>query len=211
VRTEQLIAALAQDRTVGSPPSRRLSLELACGAGLTVLLFLLLLGLRPHLPQALAQPRVLIKPVLGLCLAACAMGLLLRLARPARPAGRWGALLWLAPGLLLAAVAVELSVVPSALWVARAVGHNAFWCLTMIPLFAVPPLGCLLHALKGAAPTRPAATGAVAGLVAGGLASAAYALHCTDDSPLFVATWYALAVAIVTAAGAVVGGRMLRW
>ena len=37
-------------------------------------------------------------------------------------------------------------------------------------------------------PTRPALAGAVAGLLAGGLAASFYAAHCTDDSPLFVTT-----------------------
>ena len=38
-----------------------------------------------------------------------------------------------------------------------------------------------------------------------------YAFHCFDDSPLFVATWYTLATLVVTAAGALVGRRLLRW
>jgi hypothetical protein len=38
-----------------------------------------------------------------------------------------------------------------------------------------------------------------------------YASHCTDDSPLFVATWYPIATAVVTAAGALIGARVLRF
>ncbi|MGA7427255.1 MAG: NrsF family protein, partial [Rhodoplanes sp.] len=33
----------------------------------------------------------------------------------------------------------------------------------------------------------------------------------TDDSPLFVATWYSLAITLVVAVGAVLGPRVLRW
>jgi hypothetical protein len=33
-------------------------------------------------------------------------------------------------------------------------------------------------------------TGALAGLVAGGISAAAYALHCPDDSLPFVALWF---------------------
>ncbi|WP_418903292.1 NrsF family protein [Xanthobacter autotrophicus] len=32
-----------------------------------------------------------------------------------------------------------------------------------------------------------------------------------DDSPLFFLTWYSIAVAAVTAVGALVGSRLLRW
>ncbi|MGA8293552.1 MAG: NrsF family protein, partial [Rhodoplanes sp.] len=53
--------------------------------------------------------------------------------------------------------------------------------------------------------------GASAGLVAAALAATVYAAHCTDDSPLFVATWYSLAIALVVAVGAVLGPRVLRW
>jgi hypothetical protein len=44
-----------------------------------------------------------------------------------------------------------------------------------------------------------------------GLAGTLYALHCPDDSPLFVGIWYVLAAAIVTLAGALCGARLLRW
>ena len=44
-----------------------------------------------------------------------------------------------------------------------------------------------------------------------GLAATLYASHCTDDSPLFVATWYTVATALVTAIGAFIGSRVLRF
>ena len=51
----------------------------------------------------------------------------------------------------------------------------------------------------------------MAGLAAGGLAAAFYASNCTDDSPLFVALWYTLAIGIVTGAGYLAGKRWLTW
>jgi hypothetical protein len=44
-----------------------------------------------------------------------------------------------------------------------------------------------------------------------GLAATLYASHCTDDSPLFVATWYTLSTALVTAIGALAGSKLLRF
>jgi hypothetical protein len=38
-----------------------------------------------------------------------------------------------------------------------------------------------------------------------------YASHCTDDSPLFVAAWYTIATALVTAVGALAGAKLLRY
>jgi hypothetical protein len=81
----------------------------------------------------------------------------------------------------------------------------------MVPMLAIAPLLACLYCLRQAAPASPARAGAVAGLLSGAIAAAVYALHCTDDSPLFVALWYTVAVAGVTAIGAWAGDRVARW
>jgi hypothetical protein len=48
-------------------------------------------------------------------------------------------------------------------------------------------------------------------VLAGGLGAMLYAIHCVDDSPLFVALWYVPAVALVTLTGTLMGSRILRW
>ena len=75
----------------------------------------------------------------------------------------------------------------------------------------IAPLALFIAALRYGAPARPTLAGAVAGLAAGGISATLYAAHCTDDSPLFVATWYTLAIAILTAAGALGGRAFARW
>ena len=101
---------------------------------------------------------------------------------------------------------------PSADWGTRLVGSTCLDCLTLIPLMGVGPLALFIVALRHAAPTPPALAGAVAGLAAGGVAATLYAAHCTDDLPLFVATWYTLAIAMLTAPWAAWPGRIFaRW
>jgi hypothetical protein len=68
-----------------------------------------------------------------------------------------------------------------------------------------------LFGLRRGAPSNPALAGALAGLLSAGLAATLYAAHCTDDSPLFVATWYTLATAAVAGIGALAGARLLRY
>jgi hypothetical protein len=76
---------------------------------------------------------------------------------------------------------------------------------------SLPLLVAALFGLRHGAPTRPALAGAMAGLLSAGLAATLYASHCTDDSPLFVMTWYSIATALVTAIGALAGSRLLRF
>ena len=91
------------------------------------------------------------------------------------------------------------------------IGADAAVCMKSIPSLALAPLAGVLIALRQGAPTRPGLAGAVAGLLAGAIGAALYATHCPDDSPFFVATWYTLGIAIVTAVGAIAGLRLLRW
>src|SRR5260370_777654 len=83
--------------------------------------------------------------------------------------------------------------------------------LLSIPIIAIVPFAVIIAAVRTAAPTNLAGTGAVAGLVAGGVSAMAYALHCTDDSLPFVAVWYGGTIVLCTLAGAILGPRLLRW
>lgn len=94
---------------------------------------------------------------------------------------------------------------------ASLVGRNAAFCLFFIPVLSLVPLAGLLWALRSGAPESPGLAGAATGLAAGSVAAAIYAWHCPDDSPLFVATWYGLAIVGVAAAGFCIGRRWLRW
>ncbi len=212
MRTEDLINALVVDLTVSKIRFRQILVgATALGSIIAIVAFLFWIGVRPDIGQALRTPRFLFKFVVTLSLAATTAGLLWRLARPGVPAGPW-AWAWLAaPALLVVAVIVELIVMPTAAWLPRLVGTNARFCLMLIPFLSIGPLACIMLALRQGAPTRPGLTGAVAGLAAGGIAATLYASHCTDDSPLFVATWYSLAIGIVTLVGYIIGSRFLRW
>jgi hypothetical protein len=76
---------------------------------------------------------------------------------------------------------------------------------------SLPILAALLFGLRYGAPTRPVLAGAGAGLLSGALSASLYIAHCPDDSPLFVAAWFTLAIAISTGVGALAGRRLLRW
>ena len=212
MKTNDLIAALAADS--GRPVvslGRRMAYALGIGALVSLAWFLAMLGPRPDIHEAMHTVRFDLKFVDTLALLAPSAILCLRLSRPeARP----GALMaWLlAPFLLLlVAVLIELTLVPADLWGVRIVGTNWYHCLSLIPLLSIAPLGALIAALREGAPSYPALTGALAGSASAGIAATIYATNCTDDSPLFVASWYPLATSIVVAAGAWAGRRWLSW
>jgi hypothetical protein len=151
------------------------------------------------------------KFVYALVLGAPAALLCLRLLRPDARAGSLGFGLAAPVVLLVLAVGLEMTAVPSSLWMPRMVGSNAVHCLTLIPLLSIAPLAGALYGMRAGAPVAPRLAGAVAGLAAGAWAALVYASNCTDDSPLFVAAWYTIAIVFVAAVGAVAGGRLLRW
>ncbi|MDB5601051.1 MAG: hypothetical protein JWN71_3095 [Xanthobacteraceae bacterium] len=212
MKTNDLIRSLTQD--LATPPPRlgaRLALGLGIGFALAAALFFVVLGPRPDIAQAILWPRFDFKFVVTLSLAAASLFLVLRLARPAAELRPAAIALRIVLLILATGVGVELMTLPSVWWQTVATGKNAMVCLQAIPALAIPLLIGILLALRSGAPTRPALAGAAAGLLAGGLAATLYATHCTDDSPLFVAIWYSLAVGIVTAAGAIAGRLMLKW
>ena len=211
MRTEELIRALVAD---GSRPvlpiGQALWRALGLGSVLSAVLFLFTLRPRPDLEQALHTLPFTFKLTFALSVAGTAAVCLAQTARPFPPdRRRW--LVALAPLLLAAAVLIELITVPADAWVKHLVGHNAARCVSFIPLLSLPVLVCLFATLRRSAPMRPALAGAIAGLVSAGVGALLYALACREDSPLFIATWYSIAIAIVTGAAARVGRRVLRW
>lgn len=211
MKTDDLIATLARDaRAAGPSVSAALAAAVAAAFVLAAVVFFGVLGPRPDIAAALATIRFDLKFVVAAALALTALACLAALSRPQAQSGRLG-LLALAPAMLALAVAGEMAAVPQAEWQARWIGTNNVLCLLCIPTIGIAPLAVLLATMRRGAPTRPRLSGAVAGLLAGSIAALFYAAHCTDDSPLFVATWYSLAVMILAGIGALVGGRVLRW
>jgi hypothetical protein len=211
MKTEDLIRALVADtgRPV-VPVSRTLGIAIASGAAATLVLFLTTLHPRPDLLVALRTPAFIFKLFLAVLLCSLASLSLPELARPTgttRPLR----LLLLVPAVLAAGLIFELWTQPPALWPTRLVGHNAVHCLSIIPFLSLMPAFALFLALRRAAPAQPVIAGAVAGLAAGGIGAFLYGLTCPDDSPLFVATWYSIAILVVTGLAAASGSRLLRW
>lgn len=212
MQTEALIRVLAANPLPLRPPIGRLLAQyVAIGFAGSAVLFAVLIGPRPDFWAVIDTWRFDLKFVVTLLFGVASLALAGRLACPGARLWSWILAALTAPLLLVLACGIELSAIDPALWKARLVGSNARDCLTIIPMLSVPLFVAALIALREGAPTRPRLAGAAAGLLAGSFAAALYAAQCTDDSPLFVATWYPIAIGLMALMGAAIGGRLLRW
>ena len=210
MKTDDLIELLVRDL----PPWRFRSVLAGAVAGgiiIAALVFFVGIGVRPDISEAVKSNRFLFKFIVTVSLAVAAIWVTLRVGRPDGSLAHRGLALSIAPALLACAVVIELLVLPQSQWMPQLIGRNARLCLTLIPLLSIGPLACLLAALRAGAPSSPGLAGAVAGLAASGIAATFYAANCTDDSALFVMTWYPIATLIVTTAGYLAGRKLLRW
>lgn len=210
--TDQLIRSLAADNPQRAQPvGVVLALGLLAAAPLSIAMFFIMLGVRPDVMTAMHNPFFDLKFVVTLALAITAMVVSLHLSRPEALLRGWGLLLLIPAGILAAGIGGEMMLPQRLPMMTRLVGNNSRVCMTAIPLMSMPLLAGSLISLRHGAPSRPAVAGAVAGMMSAGLAATLYASHCTDDSPLFVVTWYSIATAAVAAIGALAGSRVLRY
>jgi hypothetical protein len=207
--TNSLIHVLTSDARL---PARRIWLPLAIAAGLALAYSALAI-------IAVAGPRtgfedhidwVAFKAGVSLLFAAFALPWTLRLARPEATLGAWPFLvLGLFAGIALVAI-FAATTMTNPTW-ATLSGGGFPHCIIVIPVVAIPSGALFFLWLSQQAPTRPALAGAAAGLGAGALAAASYALTCPVDSVAFIALWYPAAIAICAMLAAGAGKFLLRW
>ncbi len=192
--------------------TRSLGLAVAGGAAGAVVVALLALGLRPDFIDASALAFMLFKLAFAVGVVLLASAFLMKLARPGGERGIRPAMAAAPFGAIILLAAISLATAPSSHWGMMVIGDMWLECLLSIPIIAIVPFAVVVWAVRTiAAPTDLVRTGALAGLLAGGLSAMGYALHCTDDSLPFIALWYGGTIALCTVAGAMLGPRLLRW
>jgi len=213
MKTDDLVAFLSTNPETVDRSSVVRTLCVALAAGMVVALGIAFVGLGVR--SDLMTARTLIFLVVKLAFAVGIVSLtLVYLTRLARPGGerKTPSFLIAMPFLIIVFLAaISLGFAPTSHWDKMIVGDQWLECLVSVPIIAIVPFAISIWAVRKAAPTNLARTGAFAGLLAGGVSAMAYALHCTDDSLPFVAVWYAGTIVLCTLAGAALGPRLLRW
>jgi hypothetical protein len=207
--TEDLIDSLSRQPAPKPFAPWRAGVAAAAMAMAAVVAFWLVLGLRPDISTALAVPMVLLKSAIPLALACLAFPLALA---STRPGGQVPATILLLPvAIALAAFGWRLAALPAPRIWPELLGQTAAACLVSITAMALLPIWLGLRLLRDGAPVHPQRTGALFGLATGATVATGYALHCTEDSPLFFVVWYGLGMALTAGIGAIAGRRLLRW
>lgn len=209
--TIRLIEMLAGDKRQW-PPDPTFALRRATGLAiaLAAAIIFLTLSIRPDLAIVAKTPGFAWKLAATVSLGVSAFGLVLRVSRPGDKWRLAAANLTVAPMVLAMGIASDF-LPRSAILSSVSTNPNGFVCLASIVLAGLAPFGIIVAALRQGAPTNPALAGAVAGLLAGGIAATFFIAHCVSDSLLFVATWYTLASVTLAALGAAVALRLVRW
>jgi hypothetical protein len=213
MNTDELVALLAKGAGPVGPGAarRRFAMALGWGVSGSALAMAIALGVRPDIAEVLLLPMFWIKLAFPALVAVTALLAAMRLARPGVRLGRM-------PGMLAALFAAVWALGSFALLNAApderiylVFGDTWIECLVGVPLLSIPVFIAAMWAMKDLAPTSPGLAGGAAGLLAGGVSAAVYALHCPELEAPFIAIWYVLGIFIPTVAGAAIGSCLLRW
>jgi hypothetical protein len=215
VNTERLIDLLSTNLEPVSQGrlEKTLILAMVLGGATAFAMMLATVGPRPDLHSTAHLEWSAVKLLFALSVIGVGAPLLIRSMRPGQEDETWG-LIFLPFFMAIAVALTPLFSGPPQAWrglLDAATTTSPARCLYCIPLFAVFPWSGVIWALRKGAPTRLMLSGAIAGIVAGGLGAAAYALSCKSDTIPFIAIWYGLAIALCAAIGALFGPRLLRW
>lgn len=89
---------------------------------------------------------------------------------------------------------------------------SAIYCLSIITVGgSIAMMMAWKYWFSKTASQYPVLLGSLAGLSAGSLAAAAYALHCDHDMAIYITIYYGAPVLVLSAIGAALGKKFLSW
>jgi hypothetical protein len=216
LNTDRLIDLLCGnlEPVVHAQFGKKLFLAMLTGGAAALVLMLATVGPRADLVSTAHLGWTAVKLLFAVSVIGTATPLMLRSMRPGLEKETPTGIIFV-PFLtaIVAALAMLLFVTPQA-WsevLRGATSMSPVRCLLCTILFAAVPFAALIWTLRHGAPPRLRLSGAIAGVVAGGLGAAAYAFACRSDTMPFIAVCYGTAIALCACIGAQLGPRLLRW
>ena len=213
MKTDDLVLMLATgaDAVDAKAGRRRYLVAVGCATLVATLVMAIWLGVRPTLTGDMDQPMLWIKEIFCIALVAVGLFMVARLARPGAGLA-WAPAVLAAPLLAMWGLAVfDLLAASPEDRTRLLLGISWTECPYNIVVLSVPIFVAIVWAMKGLAPTRLRLAGAAAGFASGAIGALVYSLHCPELAAPFVGVWYVIGMLIPTAAGALLGPRLLRW
>ena len=212
-KTEDIIDQLAGDLkpVPAFALERRLALAALPALGVSLLLMVVILGLRSDMNDAMTEPGFWVKSAYNVLLAVTAFFAVMRLARPDGDRGglfAWLALIFVA---MVVIALVQLGFAVPGTYRTLILGSSALHCPFLIVAFALPLFIANFSILKRSAPADPTLAGFAAGIAAGAAGAWVYSWFCTENGMAFVLIWYSLGILLTGIIGAFAGSRLLRW
>lgn len=212
-KTEDIIDQLAGDLkpVPAFALERRLAFAALPALGVSLLLMVVILGLRSDMNEAMTEPGFWVKSAYNALLAVTAFFAVMRLARP--DGDRGGLFAWLAVIFVAMAVIalVQLGFAVPGTYRTLILGSSALHCPFLIVACALPLFIANFSILKRSAPADPTLAGFAAGIAAGAAGAWVYSWFCTENGMAFVLIWYSLGILLTGIIGAFAGSRLLRW
>lgn len=215
MKTEDLVNRLSLDDSRPGRWSPAMALLIAATTACVFALTLSVIWLTPRvdlIPALAAKDHtVLLKFAFAIGVVTAALPIVRDLTAPGRTIGLASTIVLL-PFVIAALLgARELIVLPAEELRRLTIDSSWVSCLWQVPVLGLPAFVILAFCARRLAPTNLTRAGAYIGLTAGGIGAMGYALHCHDDSMLFVAVAYTLAIGEMAFVGALLGSRILRW
>lgn len=211
--TGALIERLAGDlKPVRRRTAWRDAAVLAAIVAVELLLFLAMGGLRPDMPMAMKQPSWWWKLGSMGAIGIAGLGTALLSLDPARSPRR-GLRITLLLVLLCVALGwlVDAARPGTAALLARLDWRQGIGCVWKMAVLAIPAVLGFGVRLRRGAPFDGAATSWAGGLGAAAAGAFVFVFACPSDDPLYIAAWYAVGLALVSAVSRVILGWVARW
>jgi hypothetical protein len=211
MRTDQLIAELAQvQRPTGNP---QLRIAVAIAAGWLMSLAGLLMFLGPPLQEMQHTGIASFAVKLGYTVALASLSVMAAIAA-GRPGSKLsGPVAVIAIPIILLSFVALLELGPADAEARRAMlfGTAYLDCIKSVALASLPVFVMLAWSYRILAPTRPPLAGFLIGLSAGAAGAVAFALYCHEASASFLIAAYTPAMLIPALLGAVGGRLLFKW
>ncbi len=190
---------------------RRFMLGVLPALGLSLLLMLIIVGLRIDMAEALMLPVFWIKSAYNALIALAGFLAVHQLARPDGSSGRFFTTLGGIFAAMAAVALLQLAMAPAESHRVLILGSSALHCPLLVFGFALPVFAGTIWVLRCGAPMDLRRTGFVAGIAAGAAGAWVYSWFCTENGMPFVLIWYSIGILLTGALGALTGRRLLRW